>query len=53
MTESVGSIQATRERNIGNVVRNVGNSTWEKCKSKYNFSGAKVQKAEQVHTKNL
>ena len=39
---------ATGERNIGNVVRNVGDSLWEKCKSKHKFGGAKVYKAEQV-----
>ena len=38
----------TREQNIGNVVRNVGNSMWEKCKSKHKFGRAKVCKAEQV-----
>ena len=39
---------ATEERSIGNVVRNVGNSLPEKCKSKRKFHGAKVCKAEQV-----
>ena len=48
MTESVSRIQATGERNIGNVVRNNGNSMQEKCKSKNKFGGAKVCKAEQV-----
>ena len=36
------------ERNIGNAVGNVGNSTRKKCKSKHQFDGAKVCKADQV-----
>ena len=39
---------ATGERNIGNVLRSVGNSMREKCKGKHKFGGAKVCKAEQV-----
>ena len=39
---------ATGERNIGNVVINIGNSVQEKCKSKHKFGEAKVCKAEQV-----
>ena len=48
MTESLQSIQATEERNIGNVARNVGNNIQEKRKSKDKFVGAKVCKAEQL-----
>ena len=39
---------ATGEWNIGNVVRNSGNSMREKWKSKHKFNGAKVCKAEQI-----
>ena len=35
-------------RNIGNIVKSVGNSMLEKCKSKHKFGGAKVCKTEQV-----
>ena len=48
MTESIESISATGEQNIGNVARNVGNSMREKCQSKHKFSGANVYKTEQV-----
>ena len=48
MTESVQSIQATGEQNIGNVARNDGNSMREKCKSKHKLGGTKGCKAEQV-----
>ena len=48
MTESVYSIQTTGERNIGNVVKDIGNNMREKCKSKQKFGGAKVFKTEQV-----
>ena len=47
MTENVESLQATGERNIGNVARNVGNNMREKRKSEHKFGGAKVCKAEQ------
>ena len=39
---------ATGEWNIENVVRNIGNSMREKCKSKRKFGEVKVCKAEQV-----
>ena len=39
---------APGERNIRNVVRNIGNSMREKCKIKHKFSGAKAYKVEQV-----
>ena len=48
MTESVLSISATGERNIGNVVKNVQNRMREKCKTKHRFSGTNVKKTEQV-----
>ena len=48
MTEGVESFQATEERNIGNVARNVGNSMREKRKNTDKFGGAKVFKAEEV-----
>ena len=49
MTEAFNLFRlATGERNIGNVVRNVGNSMREKCQSKHKFGGAKVCKSEQV-----
>ena len=48
MTESVSSIQATGEQNTEKVVRNYRNTMREKCKNENKFSGAKVQKAEQV-----
>ena len=38
----------TKELNIGNVARNVGNSMRKKCKSEHKFGGAKVSKAEHV-----
>ena len=38
--------QTTGEQNIGNVMRNVGNSMREKCKSKQKFGTAKICKAE-------
>ena len=36
------------ERNIGNAVRNVGNSMREKCKNKHKFGEAKACKVEPV-----
>ena len=48
MTESVLSISATGERNIGNVAKNVQNRMREKCKNKRRFSGTTVKKTEQV-----